>query len=982
MKYSHLNIKSHYTLLDSLLKIEDIINLSKNHSFSAVCLCDINSTFGLSELYYKNKNLKSILGVELEFNFDNYILYAKNYQGLKSIYNLTSLVNAKKLTVQDILDNSSNLVCLLTPKSKVYLDYINKGEKRSAINLTLHFNNLYFMCDEFDNDKVRFCLENKIKPVYASQVKYASYNDKKYYDLLVAIKKGQNYLRDKFGKREYFYSYDEVCQFATTEMLQNIDEIIGMCNVEIPGEMLIPNYSEQYNSEELLVSLCKHGLQKRIKVLNDVYIKRLKYELNTICKMGFANYFLIVYDYVKYAKSIGILVGAGRGSAAGSLVAYVLGITEVDPIKFNLLFERFLNPKRINLPDIDVDFEDTKRDDVVSYLVEKYGSSKVGAISTFSTFTSKQVLRDCAKAFGKNSVEIKYLTASINPNFSLKNNYSNVSEFRQLIDSDVNNEMIYQYALRLEGIARHNSIHAAGIVISKSDLYSKIGMLKQDRCNAICATMENIESMGLIKMDLLGLRNLTILNEILGEINKTYNVSIDIYNLNLEDSKVLELFESGNTSGIFQFESAGMQTLLRKLKPKKFMDLVTANALHRPGPMEYIDEFVARAHGKRFSYIDESLQYILEETYGIIVFQEQIMQLANKVANFSYAQADILRSAMSKKDSDKLIGQKQLFIEAGIANGYSLDIVNRVFEDILKFANYGFNKAHAVSYSMIGYILGYMKCYYPSIFNVALMNSSISNHNKILKYINECRVNNMEIVGVNINTSIDKFFVHNEKLVMPLTLVKGISKLICKSIEEERNNRLFDSFHDFVMRMAKYNIKQSHIENLIFANAFSGVTSHNKKTLIKSVEGIIEMVEFDSLILTEEFVYGKFVEYPPAELINYEKAVLGFNFSLHPTSIYTSKMEMSTLNVRDYVNHNVRMFLYVESIRVVKTKKGDNMAFLSCSDVYGTIDAVCFPKTYENYKVSKGDIIYVYGKLEYRNDRVQLIMENIKVRSD
>lgn len=983
MNYTHLNVKSHYSLLNSLLKIDDIIELCEKHGYDILSVCDINSTFGLSEMYYKAKGKKVLLGVELIFDNDSYILYAKNYQGLETIYYLTSLVNSGELTYQHILDNCANLICILNVKSKAYIEYYNNGNTERIIQLRYYFNEVYFI-DTFEDSEVRrFCMESNCLPIYGYEIKYDSYNDKKYYDLLKAISYNENYVRDNGGERTYFISYDEVCQSANSEMLDNVCKIIDACNVTIPSEVLIPKYNEDYDSNEYLISLCLKGLQKRLGSISDEYKERLKYELDTICKMGFADYFLIVYDYVKYAKNSGIVVGAGRGSAPGSLVAYVLGITEIDPIKYNLLFERFLNPARVSLPDIDVDFEDTRRDEVVKYIVERYGYNFVGAISTFSTFASKQVIRDCAKAFGKNSVEIKYLTQHINAMSSLKQNYYSNGEFRDLVDRDPSNEMIYQYALRLEGLVRHNSIHAAGVVISKLPLKKRIGVLSGEVVNAIAATMDNIETMGLIKMDILGLRNLSILNNILKQIKVQHGVGLDIYNIDLEDKKVLDIFSSGDTTGIFQFESNGMKSLLRKLKPKKFMDLASANALHRPGPMENIDEFVARAHGKRFSYIDSSLEHILDETYGIIVFQEQIMQVANKVANFSYSEADVLRVAMSKKDVVKLSGQKEKFIKKSLENGYDIEVIEIIFESILKFANYGFNKAHAVSYSLIGYILGYMKCYYPDIFNVALMNNSISNHLKVFEYINECRVKGMEVVGVNINKSEQEFCIKDGRIVMPLNLVKGVNSTIAKSILDERNNGEFKSFHDFIIRLSKHNVKQSVLENLVYANAFSSVENGNsKKSLIQAIPNLIDMLSFDSdgLFVSKEFVYTKFEEYSILELVEFERNALGFNFSLHPTSIYTDKMEITTLNVKEYLNRNVSMILYVDGIRKIKTKKGDDMSFVTCSDIYGIIEAVCFPRIYEKTEINKGDVIYVYGKVEYRNDRVQLIMENIKVR--
>lgn len=986
MEFVHLNIKSHYTLMSSLLTIDNIVELSKKNDFNAVSLCDKNSTFGLNELYFKSAGLKPLLGVELEFLNDSYILYAKNYEGLQNIYYLTTLVNKGELTYELFFENVGNLICILNEKSKVYGQFLRNADVSSYIdNISVKFENIYFISTYEDKDALEFCRIYGLKKLYGYEVVYEKYSDKKFCDLLKAIKNNENYIRTNEGKNYNYLSKDEIRDVIDNEIVQNTREVISLCNVEIPDNKLIPVFDENIDSKEYLLALCKKGLSLRIPSMDQEYIDRLKYELGVINGMNFADYFLIVYDYVKFAKTNGILVGAGRGSAAGSLVAYVLGITDIDPIKYDLLFERFLNPDRISWPDIDIDFEDTRRDEVVKYVASKYGKEYVGAIATFSTFASKQVMRDCAKAFGKNTADIKYLTEHISSLSSLKKNYSNSSKFRNIIDGDAENERIYQYALRLEGLVRHVSVHAAGVVIASNPIDKMIGYVEGYDINTIAASMDNLEKMGLIKMDFLGLRNLTLLRNILSEIKK-HEPDFDIKSVELNDEKVLELFSSGQTVGIFQFESEGMKKLLRNLKPKKFLDLAAANALHRPGPMENIDEFVARAHGKPFDYIHDDLKEILSDTYGVIVYQEQIMEIARKVASFTYAKADIMRSAMSKKDESKLLMLRDEFITNATTNGYSREVIDEIYDLILKFANYGFNKAHAVSYSYIGYILAYLKTYYFKYFMCELMNNVINNSTKVFEYINECRINNVSVGEIDINESESAFCIKNDKIVLPFTLIKGINTSASNSIIAERNRSKFASFHDFVTRVAKSEIKSTAIENLVFCNAFESIDNHFKSVQIQAINGIIEMVSsFPNQIETlvkNDFRYAQKDEYSLNELVYMERKALGFNFSNHPTSTYPNFLKINTLNISKYIGKNVNMVLYVEHCNVIKTKNGNDMAFIKCSDMYGMVDCVIFPKVYEKYAVNPGELIYVYSKVDYRNDQIQLIINDLKIRGD
>lgn len=987
MEFVHLNVKTHYSLMKSLLTVDDLLKLSKKNEFNVVALCDINSTFGLNELYYKANDLKPLLGVELEFLNDSYILYAKNYLGLQNIFYLTTLVNRGELTHKILFENLDNIICILNEKSAVYLKFLNNQNVSEIINkIKLSCEHLYFISSFENADSIEFSKVYELKKLFGFEINYEKYSDKKYFQLLTAIKNNENYIRTNEGRNAYYYSRDEVIDIINDEILINTKEVISLCDVVIPSKKLVPTFDESKNSEEYLIALCKKGLEKRNPSLDEEYVSRLKYELDVIVKMGFCDYFLIVYDYVKFAKLNEIYVGAGRGSAAGSLVSYVLGITDIDPIKYDLLFERFLNPERISWPDIDIDFEDTRRDEVVKYVASKYGNDYVGGIATFSTFASKQVMRDCAKAFGKNSADIKYLTEYISALEPLKANYSKNSKFRSVIDSNADNERIYQYALRLEGLVRHVSVHAAGVVITNQPLNKLIGLVEGYDISTVAASMDNLEKMGLVKMDFLGLRNLTLLKSVVNSIKQATGEIIDFKTIDLNDEKVLKLFCDAKTIGIFQFESEGMKKLLRTLKPRKFLDLAAANALHRPGPMDNIDEFVARAHGKKFEYIHDDLKEILEETYGIIVYQEQIMKIARKVASFTYAKADVMRSAMSKKDEGKLLMLREEFINNATQNGYEKDVVEEIYALILKFANYGFNKAHAVSYSYIGYLLAYLKTYYFKYFMCELMNNVITNSDKVFEYINECRLHNVEVIGIDVNLSESKFCIKNDKIVLPFTLIKDVNNAVSEMIIEERNRSQFTTFHNFAFRVGRNNIKSTIFENLVYCGAFQSIDNHYKSVQIHAISGIISMVgafgTHKESGEDNEFIYTSKPEYSINELVAFERRALGFNFSNHPTSSYVEFLKINTLNITKFINKNVNMVLYVESKNEIKTKKGEDMAFLKCSDMYGVIDGVLFPRIYEKIVVNKDDLIYVYAKVEIRNDQVQLIINNVKVRGD
>ena len=696
--------------------------------------------------------------------------------------------------------------------------------------------------------------------------------------------------------------------------------------------------------------------------------------------MGFCNYFLVVFDFIKYAKKNGILVGPGRGSAAGSLVSYCLGITNIDPIKYNLLFERFLNPERVTMPDIDTDFQYDRRDEVVEYCIKKYGNKNVANIITFGTMGSKQVVRDVARVIDLPTKltdrVVKYIEKE-----NLQQLYEKNNLFKNLINSNNDLKKLYDISIHLEGLKRHSSIHAAGIVMSDRLLDNIIPLVKNNEYYLTGYTMEHLEDLGLLKMDFLGLKNLTIINDVTKEIEKKENIKLDLNNIALNDKKTLFVFYSVNTEGIFQFESEGMKSFLKQLKVTSFNDIIAAIALFRPGPMDNIPHYINRKFGKeKIDYIHEDLESILKPTYGIMIYQEQIMQVANIMAGYSLGEADILRRAMSKKKIEILNKEKEKFINNSIKKGYTKEIAEYVYEMILKFANYGFNKSHSVAYSIVAYQMAYLKAHYPKYFISNLLNNVIGSEIKTKDYLLEAKLNKINILEPDINLSLDKYNTEKDGIRCPLSIIKNIGNIVTKEILKERENGEFIDFIDFVKRMYSKTINKKVIESLIEVGCFKKF-EYNRKTLIENLDLVINYAELvkdldESLVDKPELEIFK--EYSDEILMNKEYKSFGFYLSVHPLEKYNKENNLKINNLNKYINKNITINLILESKKEIETKKKEKMAFYKCIDEYSTIDLTLFPKTYEVYKdIPENTIISVSGRVDNRNDKIQIVVEKI-----
>ena len=967
--YTPLYIKTNNSLLTSMIKIDELISFAKKKNIKSLTITD-NNMYGVMEFYKAciKEGIKPIIGLEINID-NNIVLYAKNNIGYKNLIKLSTIQSERTLTLDDLSTYSSDLICIVLYKSmnlyndlnKIYMD-IFKGYSNKTERNNLEGNNLVYL-----------------KPIY-----YLESYEEEYIRYLLAIKKGITVDNIVMEENNNFLVLENIINKHFNEDMPNNIKIAEICNVEIKHQdNLLPIYPTPngIDSYEYLKQKCKDGMKKIFGfTVPRLYVERLKYELEIINKMGFCNYFLVVADFVGYAKENGILVGPGRGSAAGSLVSYLLNITTIDPIKYNLLFERFLNPERVTMPDIDIDFEDVSRDKVINYCIEKYGIKKVVPIIAFGTLGSKQAIRDVSRTMDINLKIVDNICKLIDSKLSLKENYNN-PKLKQLLNNDEELQKMYDIALKFEGLKRHTTIHAAGIVMSNRDIDEIIPLDKNhDNFYTTAYSMDYLEELGLLKMDFLAIRNLTIINNIIKEIDN----GLTFDNIPENDLKALNIFTNVNTLGIFQFESTGMMNFLSKFKPNTFEDIFAALALFRPGPMQNIDSYIKRKYGKeRIDYIHPSLEKILKPTYGIIVYQEQIMQIASTMASYSLGEADILRRAMSKKKADVLIKEKENFVKRSIGNGYTLEVSTKVYELILKFASYGFNRSHSVAYAFVAYKMAYLKAHYPNIFMKHLLSNFLNNESKTREYIYECKLNNINILKPNINYSLETYNIENNGIRFPLTGIKGIGTALVKQIVEEREKGIFKDIYDFFARTYKIVNKKS-IEILVFSGCFEDFNI-NKRTIIENIDVLLNYAEISSYLDSEYALKPEIINYPEyskKELMEQEANVFGFYLSNHPVIEYKLKNKdiMILSDINKYFDKFIKTIILVDKTKEVETKGGGNMLFINGSDEVTQADLVLFPTVYQKYSnIEKGMVLKILGKVEKRFDKYQIIVNEIEV---
>ena len=947
--YIPLYNKTTYSFLSSLLEVDDLIDIAIKNKLTSMAICDDNM-FGVMEFILKCKknNINPIVGVD----FKNRLLFAKNYNGYLNLLKLINIQSEKELEDNDFNLYKDNLICI--PFTEIKTKYENIFYPLNKLN---------------NNDDV----------IYINPLLYKEKNDYETLKYLELLRDDKTIIDEYSLKKDCYYKEINVNNIV----LENTIKLSNLCHLELPDYKLnLAIYDKTIDSNDYLASLSIKGLKKRLnnKVDNN-YKLRLKYELDIIKKMGFANYFLVVYDFIKYAKNNNILVGPGRGSAAGSLVSYTLGISEIDPLKYDLLFERFLNPERITMPDIDTDFPDIYRDKVINYVKEKYGNKFVSNIITFNTMGAKLCIRDIGRVMNVSVTDIDKITKLIgNKKDKLKVIIENDVAFKTLIDSDIKIKKLIDVSIKLEGIKKNTSVHAAGIIISNESLDKYVPLIYDKNSNSYIAGYENIylENLGLLKIDFLGVKNLTTIMEIIDNVNKCENIKIDFKNIDLEDMETLSLFQNGDTNGIFQFESNGMKNFLRELKPSSFIELSHAMALFRPGPEDSIPSFIKRKNNlEEVDYFTKELEGVLKSTYGIIIYQEQIMQIANIIAGYSLGEADILRRAMSKKKKEILDLERGKFINRGVERGYSKELVTKIYNLIDKFASYGLNKSHSIAYTMIAYKMGYLKTHYKKYFYVSLLNSVISDINKTSDYLYEMKKYNLNIIKPDIRYSKNIYTINNNEIIAPFNIIKGISNVVSFKIinEREKIDTVYDIFNSLSLTKSNY-------ELLIKSGCFDNY--YNRKTMINNLDSLLNYATLckdlgDDFVLKPEIV--EYDEFTDIELINMEKELFGFYLSNHPVLNYKVKEKdiVNLKDVLDYFNKNIKVIIVVSDTHEITTKKGDKMLFFKGSDEERVMDFTLFPKEYEKYfNIKKNNILKVYGKVEKRNGNYQIIVSKIE----
>lgn len=1023
---------SSFTLLESPTKVKDLAENAKKKGYSALALTDVNITYGLVNFYKaaKEAGIKPLLGMQLRINglvdqANKYdlIVIAKDDQGYKNILRLSSAVNL-------LTENGEKENVLELEELKKYLGHlviITPSNIHSELKM-LQANNPKMGANYIRTLKDSVPTSSSIYlGVYADQgqqeyINYLRSLATQFELLLTAVEDGQ-YLnrKEQFLRRtlqaiksnthlenveqlakqagsHYLKNSEELQvnyrKFGIEDALENAEKIGQICSAQITfQDPQLPKFKQNKfpTSKEYLHSLAQNGLAKRFKGrIPEKYQARLDYELKVINEMGFDDYFLIVWDVMNFAHSVHITTGPGRGSAAGSLVSYALRITEVDPLEYNLLFERFLNPARQQMPDIDLDIPDNRRDEVIKYMFEKYGMNHAAQILTFGTLAAKQVLKDVCRVLGLNKVETyRWLDAipHAKGKITLAEAYQKSKELQLLVNTNAFSKILFATAEHLENLPRHYSIHAAGLVITDDSLAEIVGL--QAGPLGIPVTQQtklNVESLGLLKIDFLGLRNLTILGNIIAAL-KSEGVEIDPNQISLNDQETLALFQRGDTDAVFQFESDGIKRVLEQLHPDSFEDIVAVNALYRPGPMNNIGHFINRKHGKeKVQYPDPSLKKILGPTYGVLVYQEQVMQTAQVLAGFSLGEADLLRRAMSKKNADVIQKEREKFIQGAVKLGRRKEIAEQVYDYIAQFANYGFNRSHAVAYSKIAFWLAYFKVHYPGAFYLSLLNSNIGNRNKIAQYLMQAQEAGIKTLPPDIENSKADFSLENGKILVGLKAVRGLRSDLLKQILEIK--RPIKSMTDFLWKIDNNLLSADAIANLIKAGAFDRLAP-NRNELLKINKDLVESVKMagSNLSLFETLEPKIEEEKMPtaAEKSAMEVEVMGFSTGINliiAVQKYARKYNAKRLQAFENNEQGIAVGKLMK-IKQITTKKGDNMAFAVFSDSSGDKDFTIFPQVWEkvgeNLKIGEIYLLQVKTQSDrFSPTKTQFLLSNAR----
>ena len=1064
MQFTHLHVHSHYSLLTALPKLEELLAQAKEYKMTSLALTDTSALYGAVEFYMKAKEvgIKPIFGAEI-FVCENLhsknntaedrrrhqlVLLVKNETGYKNLMKIISIAQLDGFYYKARADKKllrqyhEGLIALSGSLQGEVPSEVIYGNQERAQMVALEYEEIFgkgnFYLElgpnfDYENQMIanqgliQIHRETNIPLVAASDVHYVKKEHAEIQDILLCIRDNKKVTdKERLSMMTLDLSMrsgEEMTQIFKDfpEAISNTQVIADACNFTIHlGENHLPSFPlpEGKTADTFLRELCEIGLTKRYEgqIITEEQRTRMDYELGVIEKTGFASYFLIVQDFVNWAKENGVVVGPGRGSAAGSFVAYLTGITDLDPIKYILLFERFLNPERISMPDIDMDFADNRRDDVLNYVREKYGNDHVAQIITFGTMAARAAIRDVGRALGF-PYEICDKTSKMIPMFtSITKALAEVPEFQKWYKENADAKKLIDAAMKVEGLVRHASMHACGVVITKDPVTeytplqrvsgTRVGVVTQYANSTKCAAVEKI---GLLKMDFLGLRNLTIIQNALRIIRKTRNEIINIEKIPIDDELTFKLLQDAHTTGVFQLESSGMKRYLKQLKPTIFEDIIAMVALYRPGPMDYIPDFISGKHGtKKIEYLHPSLEPILQNTYGVAVYQEQLMQIARELAGFSYGEADVLRKAVGKKILALVVEQREKFIDGCIKNGVQKKVAEKVFSFIEPFAGYGFNRSHAACYALIGYETAYLKAHYPAEFMAALLTSDQDNIERIAIEVREAKEIGIEVLPPHINESFGEFAVvrndediNSKRVRFGLNAIKNVGTVVAEEIVLERKRGgKYTSLENFVERVKTKDLNKKSLEALIKVGALEGFGEKNQ--LLESIEAILQYGKnlktiaetHSSSLFGEMTMETSTIKLSPTLIAtkkmtqSWEKELLGLYVSDHPVSAFEAYFKKTTTPLRDLEKKEdesrVRIGGVITDVRKILTKRQQTMYFVGLEDTTGRVEILVFGKTADRTGDSwiTEDIVIVDARVSQKDGALKCIAESVEKVSE
>lgn len=1068
--FVHLHLHSEYSLLDGACRIKDIPARAIECGHSAVAITDHGVMYGVLAFYNecKKNNIKPIIGCEVYVaaksrfeksegkgaKYNHLVLLCENETGYKNLMYMVSkgftegFYSKPRIDIELLKKHSKGLICLSGCLAGKIPSLLTMGEynlaKEAAAELASIFGegNFYIELQDHGMNEQQQILpllakladECNLPLVATNDCHYLRKKDANTQAILMCIQTNNSILDGRpigFETDEFYYKTTEEMQMLFgrySGAIENTVKIAERCNLEFSFENYkLPKYPTPngLTAEQYLRELTYNALQTRLSngtLVYDnnesTYRDRIEYELSVINSMGYSDYFLIVWDYVNFAHKSNIPVGPGRGSGAGSLVAFLIGITDIDPIKFDLLFERFLNPERVSMPDIDVDFCYNRRDEVISYMYEKYGEDHVSQIIAFGTLAARAAIRDVGRVMGMSYSDVDLVAKAIPRDIAVTiDDALKQKELKALYESSSQVKSLVDTAKALEGMPRNITIHAAGLVVSDKPLTEYLPLAVSNGSIVTQFDMDTVAMLGLLKFDFLALRYLTIIDDACASI-KENNPNFNIEKIPLNDKKTYDLISSGNTLGIFQLESGGMRQMLTELSPDRFEDIIAAIALYRPGPMDSIPKYIEARHNvSKVSYAHPLLEPILSSTYGCIVYQEQVMSIFRVIAGYSYGHADVVRRAISKKKGNVLESEKDNFIKGAINNGIDTSVAEMLFDDIISFANYAFNKSHAAAYALISYRTAYLKAHYPCEYMASLITSVLGNMSKLAEYISECGRYNIKVLPPNINESKLLFYPHNNTIIFGLLALKNVGKQFVESIISERElNGAFKSFEGFINRLSQYDINKRMIESLIKVGAFDSLGVYRSQ-LLASYESIIDtelqksrnnlsgqldmfsMISADA-VASPSFKYPNIPERSAKELLKMEKEVAGMYFSgnlldsysEHIKDISVTKISEILENAETFEKTSVKIIGMITSVTVKNTKKNDKMAFVSLEDKYGEIECIVFSSQYQRFfdVIGEDVAVLIEGTVSVREEedakiivnKITLLIENNAYQND